>query len=199
MMSSLPYKHYQQVINFNPPTTLSTTRVGHTPTAKGSQQCHRVAKAEKSGEKKRRTRTGCLSCRQRKKKCDEVRINGKCKACIRNFLPCCWPGEEAVAPKKLSLEPERLPQEGFSKIRVSDLCSPVEESHHEPREGSCSSQEPDCNSAKEAYPSPAGTPTMKSVTPSNEVSSMSLTLANTGKECQFVITSYNMKRELCLI
>ncbi|KAI3403016.1 hypothetical protein KGF56_004269 [Candida oxycetoniae] len=24
-------------------------------------------------------------------KCDENRLNGKCQACTRNFLQCCWP------------------------------------------------------------------------------------------------------------
>lgn len=36
-----------------------------------------------------RTRTGCLSCRQRKKKCDEVKPH--CQACERNKLACIWP------------------------------------------------------------------------------------------------------------
>ncbi|PGG99042.1 hypothetical protein GX51_06458 [Blastomyces parvus] len=36
-----------------------------------------------------RTRTGCFSCRRRKKKCDEVKPI--CLACIRNKLDCSWP------------------------------------------------------------------------------------------------------------
>lgn len=36
-----------------------------------------------------RTRTGCVSCRQRKKKCDEVKP--QCRACVRNKLKCTWP------------------------------------------------------------------------------------------------------------
>jgi hypothetical protein len=36
-----------------------------------------------------RTRTGCLTCRQRKKKCDEVKPH--CRACERNKLDCLWP------------------------------------------------------------------------------------------------------------
>ncbi|OGM40773.1 hypothetical protein ABOM_011131 [Aspergillus bombycis] len=36
-----------------------------------------------------RTRTGCLSCRQRKKKCDETKP--QCQACTRNKLKCTWP------------------------------------------------------------------------------------------------------------
>lgn len=38
---------------------------------------------------KKRTTTGCLTCRKRKKKCDEVKPI--CTACERNFLECEWP------------------------------------------------------------------------------------------------------------
>ncbi|CAK7271743.1 hypothetical protein SEPCBS119000_004763 [Sporothrix epigloea] len=36
-----------------------------------------------------RSRSGCLTCRQRKKKCDELRP--QCVGCTRNKLPCVWP------------------------------------------------------------------------------------------------------------
>jgi hypothetical protein len=36
-----------------------------------------------------RTRTGCLTCRLRKKKCDEEKPH--CRACKRNKLDCSWP------------------------------------------------------------------------------------------------------------
>ncbi|KAL6824795.1 fungal-specific transcription factor domain-containing protein [Trichoderma sp. SZMC 28015] len=36
-----------------------------------------------------RFKTGCLSCRLRKKKCDEVKP--RCRACCRNHLECQWP------------------------------------------------------------------------------------------------------------
>ncbi|PCD28580.1 hypothetical protein AU210_011139 [Fusarium oxysporum f. sp. radicis-cucumerinum] len=36
-----------------------------------------------------RTQTGCLKCRKRRKKCDEVKP--QCKGCIRNGLECTWP------------------------------------------------------------------------------------------------------------
>ncbi|KAJ5575249.1 hypothetical protein N7450_009148 [Penicillium hetheringtonii] len=36
-----------------------------------------------------RSRLGCLSCRRRKKKCDEVKPT--CTACLRNDLRCVWP------------------------------------------------------------------------------------------------------------
>ncbi|PLB48626.1 hypothetical protein P170DRAFT_446499 [Aspergillus steynii IBT 23096] len=36
-----------------------------------------------------RTKSGCLTCRMRRKKCDEE--NGTCRACRRNGLTCIWP------------------------------------------------------------------------------------------------------------
>ncbi|OQV06318.1 Fungal Zn2-Cys6 binuclear cluster domain-containing protein [Cladophialophora immunda] len=36
-----------------------------------------------------RTKTGCLTCRLRKKKCDELRPT--CTGCARNFIDCQWP------------------------------------------------------------------------------------------------------------
>lgn len=41
---------------------------------------------------KRRSISGCLACRRRRKKCDETWPT--CKACVRNFLECTWPGDE---------------------------------------------------------------------------------------------------------
>lgn len=37
----------------------------------------------------RRAKTGCLTCRQRKKKCDEIRP--RCSGCRRNHESCSWP------------------------------------------------------------------------------------------------------------
>lgn len=42
-----------------------------------------------------RSRQGCLTCRRRKKKCDEVKPI--CAACLRNTLGCVWP---APGPQK---------------------------------------------------------------------------------------------------
>ncbi|CAI5756955.1 unnamed protein product [Candida verbasci] len=53
---------------------------------------NKIIKSKKdSNQIKRRTKTGCLTCRKRKKKCDEDKINGKCQACTRNCLDCTWP------------------------------------------------------------------------------------------------------------
>ncbi|KAJ3546920.1 hypothetical protein NM208_g1773 [Fusarium decemcellulare] len=37
----------------------------------------------------RRTKSGCLPCRRRRKKCDEIRP--ECSGCLRNQLICAWP------------------------------------------------------------------------------------------------------------
>ena len=36
-----------------------------------------------------RTKTGCLTCRERRKKCDEIKPT--CSGCARNFIDCKWP------------------------------------------------------------------------------------------------------------
>ncbi|KAK4500846.1 hypothetical protein PRZ48_009038 [Zasmidium cellare] len=50
-----------------------------------------LAMAADQGEKivLKRTKTGCFTCRKRRKKCDETRP--KCGACSRNDLRCSWP------------------------------------------------------------------------------------------------------------
>lgn len=42
-----------------------------------------------------RVRTGCLTCRGRKKKCDESRP--VCRGCVRNHLTCLWPTGKTAA------------------------------------------------------------------------------------------------------
>lgn len=56
--------------------------------------CHR-------SQKKSRSVTGCLSCRRRRKKCDESRPS--CKACSRNFLECVWPHRNVKQRLNISL------------------------------------------------------------------------------------------------
>lgn len=75
------YKNYQKVLDFAP----------NKKTAGG----YRHLRPAKSAPK-RRTKTGCLTCRSRKKKCDEETEGGKCQACIRNFLDCSWPEKTSV-------------------------------------------------------------------------------------------------------
>ena len=51
-----------------------------------------------------RTKTGCWSCRRRRKRCDEKRPT--CTACLRNKFCCTWPEPEP----ELEPEPEPEPQ-----------------------------------------------------------------------------------------
>ncbi|KAH3668250.1 hypothetical protein OGAPHI_002004 [Ogataea philodendri] len=59
---------------------------------------------------KSRTRSGCFTCRKRKKKCDE-RLP-VCSGCSRNFLQCCWPENTAKAlPKDFKIKAAVSPPE----------------------------------------------------------------------------------------
>ncbi|CDH13196.1 uncharacterized protein ZBAI_04982 [Zygosaccharomyces bailii ISA1307] len=62
-------------------------------------------------QSKRRSITGCLTCRKRRKKCDETKPS--CKACNRNFLECTWPKiiNERLSPRRL---PWSLSRDGSS-------------------------------------------------------------------------------------
>ena len=53
---------------------------------------HRQRQGDRSHASYRRTKHGCLTCRRRKKKCDEVKP--QCAGCRRNDLQCCWATEE---------------------------------------------------------------------------------------------------------
>ncbi|KAJ5698461.1 fungal-specific transcription factor domain-containing protein [Penicillium macrosclerotiorum] len=59
------------------------------PSSSSSQEDRALARARKRNQVFPRTRTGCLTCRQRKKKCDETKP--QCQACTRNDLNCSWP------------------------------------------------------------------------------------------------------------
>ena len=76
------YKDYQKVINL---------AVKNKPNFK-----RKSSRTDPGYEVKRRTKTGCLTCRRRKKKCDEEKSGGRCQACIRNFLNCTWPDEARI-------------------------------------------------------------------------------------------------------
>ncbi|KAE8406503.1 fungal-specific transcription factor domain-containing protein [Aspergillus pseudonomiae] len=49
-----------------------------------------------------RTKTGCLTCRKRKKKCDET--PGTCSNCARRWLSCEWPADLCGNPKQTRSE-----------------------------------------------------------------------------------------------
>ena len=82
------YRSYQRVLNISVKPSSAALSPGK------KEKCSRtkVSKPRKDDSLvKRRTKTGCFTCRKRKKKCDEDKVNGKCQACTRNFLECCWP------------------------------------------------------------------------------------------------------------
>ncbi|KAJ5949937.1 hypothetical protein N7454_001521 [Penicillium verhagenii] len=89
-----------------------------------------------------RVRTGCWSCRRRKKKCDEIRPI--CGGCMRNDLGCQWPttvpgrnsdptnGDSRISPEARrssplnvieELETMRSPQSPASSYRQSSVSS----------------------------------------------------------------------------
>ncbi|OAL28862.1 hypothetical protein AYO20_09342 [Fonsecaea nubica] len=45
-----------------------------------------------------RTKTGCLTCRMRRKKCNEVRP--KCEKCIKSNRVCTWPAEDELFDRR---------------------------------------------------------------------------------------------------
>lgn len=72
-------------------------------------------------ENRCRSRTGCLVCRQRKKKCDEKRST--CSQCARLRLPCRWPDDSHRA---LGVNPVVNPPDYESFREAVDLqISPV--------------------------------------------------------------------------
>ncbi|GAA6018485.1 hypothetical protein JCM11491_007014 [Sporobolomyces phaffii] len=62
-----------------------------------------AAKGKDSSSKQTRSRQGCLTCRQRHKKCDESREekhNGACKRCFSGSWECTWPVPPGERPLK---------------------------------------------------------------------------------------------------
>lgn len=173
---ALNYKSYQQVISLGP-------RKKTTPKPKNDL----VAT-------KRRAKSGCLTCRRRKKKCDEEKVGGKCQACIRNFLDCCW-ADELTETSKPSTAPPQTP-----------VCQPAKVKAQTPL------SQPVSNGAS-AYPSPAMSP--KSETELSKTDIQSLILppsqfkvskpkqnkkpAKKELEAKFYIASFDSGKALCQV
>lgn len=64
------------------------------------------ARAVFSGPPKTRSRNGCLTCRKRKKKCDEK--GPVCSGCERNYIKCVWPDhiKSKVDPPVIAIKVE---------------------------------------------------------------------------------------------
>ncbi|KAJ9417925.1 hypothetical protein QL093DRAFT_2591373 [Fusarium oxysporum] len=69
-----------------------------------------------------RTQTGCLKCRKRRKKCDEVKP--QCKGCIRNGLECTWP-----TAADLIADPRRAPLSWKSQPSLHEVLSGLSLQH----------------------------------------------------------------------
>lgn len=189
----LPYTEYQNVISFGAGQPKSRKRLPAGVSSPLTLQFKviKLGSTSKTKPVNKRTRTGCLTCRQRKKKCDEHKVNGKCQACTRNFLTCGWPAENTAGSTLNPLSTSLLsPVQNYAKISVAELCAPM--------------------AAETAYPSPITTPKMAScLSPGNEVAQLQLPPARLFEgsadktpaleQCEFVITSYNSKRDLCLV
>ncbi|KAG9253561.1 fungal-specific transcription factor domain-containing protein [Emericellopsis atlantica] len=67
--------------------------------------------------RQQRTRSGCLTCRARRKKCDEVKP--RCAGCRRNQIPCNWP----PPPPPLSTQPSTTVAQRTASLRrkVDDI------------------------------------------------------------------------------
>ncbi|KAF7592266.1 hypothetical protein BBP40_000468 [Aspergillus hancockii] len=68
-----------------------------------------------------RTKTGCLTCRRRKKKCDET--PGTCSNCARRWLSCEWPGfiHSSRQPQNIEVpKPDETPPPGISPQSSGD-------------------------------------------------------------------------------
>lgn len=147
-------------------------------------------------ESKRRTKSGCLTCRKRKKKCDEETTGGKCQACIRNFLDCCWPGAESAAPSPVAklTEPAAKPVE-----LVAVANSPQMTKKPEPTRGAS------------AYPSPVSSPHFQAAEteetkkieplslPALRIQKPRVQKRKVAKVPEFIVTSFNLKQALCQI
>lgn len=88
-----------------------------------------------------RCRTGCLTCRRRRKKCDESSYP-RCKNCLSNKLLCTWPEVVIEAKnKKLSSDKDSLDDELLTPSTLGSNSSPIE-TWFVPTSEEASSQEP---------------------------------------------------------
>lgn len=132
---------------------------------------------------KKRTKSGCLTCRKRKKKCDEEKVGGKCQACIRNFLDCCWPGD---APK--------TQEEEVKTVKVEVVSSPSRgaSAYPSPMMSPKSETGDDCKDI------------MPLALPESKYKVMKVTKPATKKSSKkgpnhFIVTSFDLDRALCQV
>lgn len=183
---TMSYKHYQKVLDIN-----IRSQIGKPTHTK------KVVKKSPSTTVKRRTKTGCLTCRKRKKKCDEDVVNGKCQGCTRNFLQCCWlgPVQDVTTLKPAPI----IKTKPVMDKPCADKCS-IQSLLATPVVTPATSYNP--------YPSPLPSPKDGVKEEFNDVkymalpSNASIKFNNTTtpeKQPRFVITSFNTEKHLCQI
>ncbi|CAK9436915.1 uncharacterized protein LODBEIA_P14340 [Lodderomyces beijingensis] len=130
------YRSYQQVLNISvkPAAAAAAVAVSQVSTA-DSKHAKKITKPKKAtlgntarrttSAIKRRTKTGCYTCRKRKKKCDEDKVNGKCQACTRNFLECCWPEAKLITaePPMEMMDQSKLDATPTAELSLSSSSS----------------------------------------------------------------------------
>lgn len=163
----MDYKTYQQVLDLS--------------SSKESQLKCKAKAVKAPSAVKKRTKSGCLTCRGRKKKCDEEKVDGKCQACIRNFLDCCWPTSAKTTLETTPVAPTETP----TKTKLA----------------------PQPNKGASAYPSPLPSPKLLSVEDKllrSQQSTMKVTKPRKAAPrakaaAQFVVTSFDKDRMLCQV
>lgn len=163
-MSSLSYKTYQQVISL--PNSKANTKITQAPV-------------------KRRTKTGCLTCRKRKKKCDEDVADGKCQGCTRNFLECCWP--EATTKKCAPVVPAAVAATDVP-VASTPVVLPITPKQTPQSSPRLSMPESPSSKAK-AYPSPEMSPVFEGKEEQSEILTLELPKA------QFKVTKPKKQAE----
>lgn len=93
------YRDYQNIIRLSPNKSSKQNHSCTSATAVVLPAHGGVTESKghvvKEKKKITRTKTGCLCCRRRKKKCDERKP--ACSGCLRNNLECVYPTEVALA------------------------------------------------------------------------------------------------------
>lgn len=85
----------------------------------GASRARAQSASGRAGKVAKRSRMGCLTCRQRKKRCCETRP--KCKECLRLRLNCVWPKpgtEHKNKPKEVKNQENMIDHDVYGKIRV---------------------------------------------------------------------------------
>ncbi|KAG7699483.1 hypothetical protein KL951_001200 [Ogataea haglerorum] len=80
---------------------------------------HSPCSGSGSPEKAKRSRRGCLTCRQRKKKCCETRPT--CSECARLTIRCRWPvpgSERKNRSKNNTISPDEMIHEAYGVIKI---------------------------------------------------------------------------------